>query len=140
MPVSQTQIIRFLFRGSLAGVAHFLFACAAAPVKPPPQVAAQVQETRENSEEGLKLSQENRLEMQTLEARLREMEVQMQLLSDQLALMPMEKIREHERRLDTLQARLDSRLSKSSGNPHPSLKSQPAFSPTAPPVDDSAAT
>jgi tol-pal system protein YbgF len=124
-------------------VAAFL-GCAGTGPKPPPSDPSlpdvDVLTLKENAEEALKLSQENRLELQSLTARVKELETQLQTLSEQVAALPFAKIGEHERALDTLDQRvaaLESRPARSSAAA-PARKPMATFSPGPLPVDEAA--
>ena len=121
-------------------------ACAGGNPKPPPSDPSlpdvDVLLLKENAEEALKLSQENRLELQTLSARLKELESQMQTLSEQVAAIPIPKIGEHERRLDSLQQKIqaiESRISKGASSAS-MPKALSTFSTGPIPVDESPKT
>ncbi len=133
MPLPPSRIPRSL-PSRFAITAAFLpviFGCA--DMGPPSVADASLPQVdmltlKENSDEALKLAQENRLEMQALAARIKELERQTQTLSEQFsALPPFEKVGEQERRLDSLQSRLQN----------VEARRPAAFNPGPLPVDES---
>ncbi|MDB5049753.1 MAG: ybgF [Fibrobacteres bacterium] len=120
---------------AIASVLAFLTACASAPktrVGDPSLPEIDVLQLKENSDEALKLAQENKLDLQSLETKVRELENRISSLGDELANLPVSKLDEltQQMALMTEQLRnLEDRLAK--GGSGPAKKEMPTFSPTA---------
>ena len=89
-----------------------MIGCASAP--PPSAPVSTTRSTpgippsQEDVEEALKLAQDNKLELQTLSARIREMDGRIQMLSEQLEAAPLDKLHDYDVQLDSLRRRLSS--------------------------------
>ncbi|MDB5103588.1 MAG: ybgF [Fibrobacteres bacterium] len=118
---------------AVLGVVLFLSACAAAPKHrsgDPSLPEIDVLQLKENSDEALKLSQENKLALQSLETKVRELETRISSLGDELANLPLSRIEEltQQMSLMTEQLRnLEDRLARTPSAP-PKMAT---FSPTA---------
>ncbi|HKP97656.1 MAG TPA: tol-pal system protein YbgF [Fibrobacteria bacterium] len=125
---------------SAAAALLFLCACATAPKTrsgDPSLPEIDVLQLKENSDEALKLAQENKLELQTLASKVRELEGRISSLGDELANLPVSKLDEltQQMALMTQQLRgLEDRLAR--GAPAP--KGMATFAPTS--LDTSAAS
>jgi len=112
-----------------------LAACATAPKTrsgDPSLPEIDVLQLKENSDEALKLAQENKLDLQSLEAKVRELETRISALGDEVANLPVSKLDEltQQMALVTEQLRtLEERLAKASGLP--AKKELATFSPTS---------
>jgi tol-pal system protein YbgF len=118
-----------------AGVAAVrLSGCAPAPKRlagDPSLPEIDVLQLKENSDEALKLSQENKLALQSLETKVRELESRISSLGDELANLPVAKLDEltQQMALMTEQLRLmEERLSRAPVQA--AEKKMPTFSPT----------
>jgi tol-pal system protein YbgF len=129
---------RFHFPSRLwatGSVLVFLTACASSPKirsGDPSLPEIDVLQLKENSDEALKLAQENKLDIQSLETKVRELENRISGLGDELANLPVSKLDEltNQMSLMTEQLRnLEDRLARGgSGN---AKKEMPTFAPTA---------
>ena len=115
-----------------------LSACASAPKTrsgDPSLPEIDVLQLKENSDEALKLAQENKLELQSLETKVRELEGRLSGLGDELANLPVAKLDEltQQMSLMTEQLRgLEERLAHGGGGPAaPAKKELKTFAPTA---------
>ncbi len=123
----------------IAGIGLWLLsACATVPkvqTGDPSLPEIDVLQLKENSDEALKLAQENKLDLQSLEAKVRELENRMSFLGDELANLPVSKLDEltQQMAMMTEQLRnLEDRLSKMPAASTPAGKKELAvFSPTA---------
>jgi TolA-binding protein len=112
-----------------------LVGCASAPkirTGDPSLPEIDVLQLKENSDEALKLAQENKLDLQSLETKVRELESRISSLGDELANLPVAKLDEltQQMSLMTEQLRsLEDRLAKGGGAP--AKKDLSTFSPTA---------
>lgn len=120
----------------LAGLAMWLLsACATAPklqTGDPSLPEIDVLQLKENSDEALKLAQENKLELQSLETKVRELETRISALGDELANLPVSKIDEHTQQIALLTERLrnlEEHMTRTPGVPV--KKEMDTFSPTA---------
>lgn len=127
-----TAFRRIVFASAIG----LLAACASAP-KPqsgdPSLPEIDVLQLKENSDEALKLAQENKLDLQSLETKVRELESRMSSLGDELANLPVAKLDEltQQMTLMTEQLRsLEDRLAKG-GSGLGVKKELSTFSPTA---------
>lgn len=123
-------------RVSLAGLAIWLMAaCASAPklqTGDPSLPEIDVLQLKENSDEALKLAQENKLDLQSLETKVRELENRISSLGDELGNLPVAKLDEltQQMTLMTEQLRnLEDRLARTPSAP--AKKELATFSPTA---------
>ena len=112
----------------LTGIALFtLLGCAAnkpqvasPPVTIPPPVATEATAapatpmSAEDTQDALRMAQENRLELQTLITRVKELEGQVQTLSEQLEASPVDRLQGYEAQLDSLRHRLSLAEQRSS--------------------------
>lgn len=118
-----------------AGVAALLAACASAPklkTGDPSLPEIDVLQLKENSDEALKLAQENKLELQTLESRVRELDSRISSLGDELANLPTARLDELGQQVALMTEQLHSleeRLAK--GPAAPAKKELATFAPTA---------
>ncbi len=125
-----------LLRVLCLGTAGFFLACAPKPrvqSGDPSLPEIDVLQLKENSDEALKLAQENKLDLQSLETKVREMESRLSSLGDELANLPVSKVDEltQQMSLMTEQLRsLEERLAKVGAGPGPK-KPLATFSPTA---------
>ncbi len=115
----------------------FLAGCASAPKTnrsgDPSLPEIDVLQLKENSDEALKLAQENKLDLQSLETKVRELETRISSLGDELANLPVAKLDELSQQiaLMTEQLRgLEDRISKGPAGPAPK-KELAVFAPTA---------
>ncbi|MDQ3002872.1 MAG: hypothetical protein M3Y08_16620, partial [Fibrobacterota bacterium] len=119
-----------------ASAIGLLAACASAPKTQsgdPSLPEIDVLQLKENSDEALKLAQENKLDLQSLETKVRELESRMSSLGDELANLPVAKLDEltQQMTLMTEQLRsLEDRLAKG-GSGIGVKKDLSTFSPTA---------
>jgi len=119
-----------------SAVIAMLAACASSPKYrsgEPSLPEIDVLQLKENSDEALKLSQENKLELQTLATQVRELETRISSLGDEVANMPLAKFEEvtQQMALMTQQLRgLEERLAKGGASGAP--KAAPLFSPGSP--------
>jgi tol-pal system protein YbgF len=124
-----------LLRLAIASFLAFLTSCASAPktrAGDPSLPEIDVLQLKENSDEALKLAQENKLDLQSLETKVRELENRMSSLGDELSNLPVSKVDEltQQMALMTEQLRnLEDRLAKAGSMPV--KKEMPTFSPTA---------
>ncbi|MEO6095746.1 MAG: tol-pal system protein YbgF [Fibrobacteria bacterium] len=132
IPLNFTAIAALLAAGTSL---LWLAGCASAPARrsgDPSLPEIDVLQLKENSDEALKLAQENKLELQSLETKVRELETRMSSLGDELANLPVNKLDEltAQMSLMTEQLRgLEERISKSPAQP---VKMELAtFSPTS---------
>jgi tol-pal system protein YbgF len=126
MPSGLATVVSFAAATLLSG-------CASTP-KPkasdPSLPEIDVLQLKENSDEALKLAQENKLELQTLETKVRELEGRISSLGDELSNLPVNKLDEltQQMALMTEQLRnMEDRLAKVPAAP----KGMATFSPTA---------
>jgi tol-pal system protein YbgF len=114
-----------------------LSACASAPKVQsgdPSLPEIDVLQLKENSDEALKLSQENKLELQSMETKVHELENRMSNLGDELANLPVTKLDEltQQMSLMTEQLRnLEDRLAKVGNVSIQAKKELPTFAPTS---------
>jgi tol-pal system protein YbgF len=126
---------------TLASACIWLAGCASAPTRhsgDPSLPEIDVLQLKENSDEALKLSQENKLALQSLETKVRELETRISSMGDELANLPLSKIDElsQQMALMTEQLRgLEDRLARSPVAAE--KKGLPTFNPTG--LDSSAA-
>ncbi len=94
-----------------------------------------VLQLKENSDEALKLAQENKLELQSLEAKVHELEGRMSTLGDELSNLPTAKLDELTQQMSLMTEQLramDEKFSKVPPPPPPAVKKGLAtFAPTA---------
>ena len=126
---------------ALASACIWLAGCASAPTRhsgDPSLPEIDVLQLKENSDEALKLSQENKLALQSLETKVRELESRISSLGDELANLPVSKLDElsQQMALMTEQLRgLEDRLARAPvSSEKPVL---PTFNPTG--LDSAAA-
>ncbi len=100
--------------------ALLLYGCADMKPRPTPPNAARSpidpETLKENADEALKLAQENRLDLQALTSRVKDLETQVETLSEQFASLPAGKIGAEGTALDSLRLRvaaLEAHLAKS---------------------------
>jgi tol-pal system protein YbgF len=127
---------------SAAAAGHLLLGtlllagCASAPklrTADPSLPEIDVLQLKENSDEALKLAQENKLELQTVDAKLRELEDRISSLGDELANLPTAKLEELGQQVALMTSQLHSleeRVAKGPPGPAPKPPLQ-TFSPTA---------
>jgi tol-pal system protein YbgF len=115
-----------------------LGACASAPKRQsgdPSLPEIDVLQLKENSDEALKLAQENKLDLQSLEAKVREMENRLSSLGDELANLPVAKLDELTQQIAMMTEQLrnmEDRLAHMPvGGGVASKKEMATFSPTA---------
>jgi tol-pal system protein YbgF len=123
-----------------------MIGCASAPVKAPsgdpslPEI--DVLQLKENSDEALKLAQENKLEMQSLSSKVRELESRISSLGDEIANLPLVKLDELTQQLALITQQMRSLEEKVSKTPPPApvagKKELSTFSPAAIASGDSA--
>ena len=91
-----------------------MIGCASAPPAPnsapAPEAVSKpfVSPAQEDVAEALKLAQENKLELQTLSARIKEIDGRIQMLSEQLEAAPLDKLHDYDLQLDSLRRRLNT--------------------------------
>lgn len=118
-----------------AAAAACLAACASAPkvrTGDPSLPEIDVLQLKENSDEALKLAQENKLELQSLESKVRELEGRISSLGDELANLPTSRLDELGQQFALMTEQLHSledRLAK--GPAAPVKKELATFAPTA---------
>ncbi len=129
----ETLARQFLRLSMVASVLAFFAACATSPrvrSSDPSLPEIDVLQLKENSDEALKLAQENKLELQSLETKVQELENRISSIGDELANMPNAKVDEHSQQIALIAERLkniEDRLAKSA-----ILKKEMAtFSPTS---------
>ncbi len=113
-----------ILRALLAGSLLCFLGCAAGKPKqnPTPSTPAESSNsnpatlTTEDSNNALKLAQESRLELQTLRARLKELEGQVQTLAEQMEAIPVDKLQQYDAQLDSLKRKI-AQLPEPSPNP-----------------------
>jgi tol-pal system protein YbgF len=126
---------------TVASACFWLAGCASAPTRhsgDPSLPEIDVLQLKENSDEALKLSQENKLALQSLETKVRELETRISSLGDELANLPVSKLDElsQQMALMTEQLRgLEDRLARAPVAAE--KKVLPTFSPTG--LDSAAA-
>ncbi len=128
--------LKFIAIALAAGSAAFILGgCASNTVHhagDPSLPEIDVLQLKENSDEALKLAQENKLQLQTLETKVRELESRISAMGDELANLPVNKLDEltQQMALMTEQLRgLEDRLAKPV--PVPVKKELATFSPTS---------
>jgi tol-pal system protein YbgF len=126
---------------ALASACFWLAGCASVPTRhsgDPSLPEIDVLQLKENSDEALKLSQENKLALQSLETKVRELETRISSLGDELANLPVSKLDElsQQMALMTEQLRgLEDRLARAPVSAE--NKILPTFNPTG--LDSAAA-
>lgn len=137
VPASLIRILAF------ASALSFLGACASSPGRSggdPTLPEIDVLQLKENSDEALKLAQENKLQLQSMETKVRELETRISSLGDEVANLPAAKVEEltQQMALMTEQLRsLEDRLAKG-GGASPAKKDMPVFAPGSPEAGQSA--
>jgi tol-pal system protein YbgF len=117
--------------------AAFLIAgCASAPKtrsRDPSLPEIDVLQLKENSDEALKLAQENKLDLQSLESKVRELESRLSSLGDELSNLPTAKLDELSQQIALMTEQLhalEERVAKGPAGPGPK-KELATFAPTA---------
>jgi len=129
LPSKSTPVPALLF------ALWWLCSCAAAPTKRPagdpslPEI--DVLQLKENSDEALKLSQENKLEMQSLQAKMREIEARVSALGDEVATLPLAKLDELSQQLGLITAQLRNLEDRLARAPAAAPGKLSTFSPSA---------
>lgn len=120
---------------ALAAAAVFLAGCAAAPklrTGDPSLPEIDVLQLKENSDEALKLAQENKLDLQSLESKVRELDSRVSSLGDELSNLPTARLDELGQQVALITEQLhalEDRLAKVPGAPV--KKELATFAPTA---------
>jgi tol-pal system protein YbgF len=115
----------------------FLSGCASAPrtaAGDPSLPEIDVLQLKENSDEALKLAQETKLEVQTLTAKVNELEGRVSALGDEVAGLPLTKLEELTQQVALVSEQLrilEDRLNKVPAGAPGGKKELPTFSPTA---------
>lgn len=128
---------------ALALAAAWLAGCASAPklhTGDPSLPEIDVLQLKENSDEALKLAQENKLDLQSLETKVRELDSRISSLGDELSNLPTAKLDELGQQVALMTEQLHSleeRLAKTPAGPAPK-KGLATFAPTA--IDSADAT
>lgn len=112
--------------------------CSSSKPKPPPPgdpslPEIDVLQLKENSEEALRLSQENRLELQSLNAKAKELEARLTQVAEGLSGLPLHRLDTLDRQVDAIRAdlaTLDSRITRIPNAPPP-VKMLATFKPNA---------
>lgn len=134
--IPATGLIAFATAWATLAATGLLVGCASAPKTrsgDPSLPEIDVLQLKENSDEALKLAQENKLELQSMETKVRELEGRLSALGDELANLPVAKLDEltQQMSLMTEQLRgLEERLARAGTGPAPK-KELKVFSPTA---------
>src|SRR5687767_296506 len=123
----------------VAGAASLLFfaGCASAPKSrtgDPSLPEIDVLQLKENSDEALKLAQETKLELQSLESKVRELEGRISTLGDEVAGLPLSKLEELSQQVALVSEQLRSledRMSKVPSPPSGARKELSIFQPSA---------
>jgi tol-pal system protein YbgF len=122
---------------AVVATACFLASCASAPKTrsgDPSLPEIDVLQLKENSDEALKLAQENKLELQSLETKVRELEGRLSGLGDELANLPVAKLDELTQQISLMTEQLrglEERLAHTGTSHAPVKKELKVFSPTA---------
>jgi tol-pal system protein YbgF len=125
----------FAGRAAAALAAAWLAGCASAPkgrAGDPSLPEIDVLQLKENSDEALKLAQENKLDLQSLESKVRELESRISALGDELSNLPTARLDELGQQVALMTGQLhalEERLAK--GPAAPAKKELATFAPTA---------
>jgi len=132
------RLVKRLVAGTIIplSIAALLLGCAASRMKPPPPgdpslPEIDVLQLKENSEEALRLAQENRLELQSMNSKMKEIETRLSQLSDAVSSLPLDRFDTLNHGLGGLQSQIDAlneRVSKIPNAPPP-IKFPATFSP-----------
>lgn len=126
---------------TLASAGFWLASCASAPTRrsgDPSLPEIDVLQLKENSDEALKLSQENKLALQSLETKVRELETRISSLGDELTNLPVSKLEELSQQMALMTEQLRGLEDRLARIPAPAVKKDLAtFSPTG--LDSAAA-
>jgi tol-pal system protein YbgF len=137
MPRAPVHALALAF-AACAFIASLLVGCGSSRPKPPPPgdpslPEIDVLQLKENSEEALRLSQENRLELQSLNAKAKELESRLSQVTESLSNLPLDRLDSLDRRVDALRidmATLDARITRIPNAPPP-VKLLATFRPNA---------